>query len=34
MTPLQLQTARLRTAYGMTEAQAHAFAALIWGPHE
>ncbi len=31
MTPLQLQTARLRAAYGMTEAQAHAFAVLIWG---
>lgn len=31
MTPLQLQTARLRALYGMTEAQAHAFAVLIWG---
>ena len=33
MSALQLQTA-LRAAYGMTEAQAHAFAALIWGRYE
>ncbi len=28
---IALQIARLRFAYGLTEAQAHAIAVLIWG---
>lgn len=31
MTALQIQIARLRLAHGLTEAQAQAIAALIWG---
>lgn len=31
MTPLALQILRLRLALGLTEAQALALAALIWG---
>jgi len=31
MTALQLQIARLRLRYGLTEAQAMALAGLIWG---
>lgn len=31
MTALHLQVARLRSRFGLTEAQATALAALIWG---
>lgn len=31
MSALYLQVTRLRLHYGLTEAQAHAIAALVWG---